>query len=73
MTEIDTVPLRNVLLARLAEADEEIAGEAMVGLALRGDTRVAGPLLEDQCSSPSQNDSEFGTLTLKRRPESRRC
>lgn len=65
-TEIDTVPLRDALLARLAEADEEIAGEAMVGLALRGDTRVAGPLLEAiNAVHRSQNDSEFGTLIFE--------
>jgi hypothetical protein len=46
MTEVNTVQLRDALFARVAEADEEIAGEAMLGLALRGDTRVAGPLLD---------------------------
>ena len=66
MTEVDTVPLRDALLARVAEGDEEIAGEAMVGLALRGDTRVAGPLLEAiNAAWHSQKVSEFSTLILE--------
>jgi len=66
MTEVDTVPLRDALLARVAEGDEEIAGEAMVGLALRGDTRVAGPLLEAiNAAWHSQNVGEFSTLIFE--------
>ena len=66
MTEVDTVQLREALLARVAEADEEISGEAMVGLALRGDTRVAEPLLKAiNAVHRSQNVSEFGSLIFE--------
>lgn len=66
MTEVDSGPLRAALLARVAEADEEIAGEAMVGLALRGDTRVAGPLLEAvNAACHSQNLGEFSLLIFE--------
>lgn len=46
MTEVDSIPLREALVKRLAETDEEIFGEAVVGLALRGDIRAAVPLLK---------------------------
>jgi HEAT repeat protein len=45
MTSVNSVALREALLERTNEPDDEISGEALVGLALRGDTRVAGPLL----------------------------
>ena len=40
MTAVDTPALREALLARLTDADPEIRGEAMIGLAQRGDERV---------------------------------
>lgn len=46
MTEEDSSAIRDALEKRLTETDDEIFGEALVGLALRGDTRVAKPLLE---------------------------
>lgn len=46
MVEVDSVPIREALVARLGDAGEEIRWEAIVGLAVRGDERVAGPLLE---------------------------
>lgn len=46
MTAVDSDALREALLKRTNEPDDEISGEALVGLALRGDTRVAVPLLK---------------------------
>jgi HEAT repeat protein len=46
MTSVDSDALREALLERSKESDDEISGEALVGLALRGDTRVAAPLLK---------------------------
>jgi HEAT repeat protein len=45
MTEMDSAKIREALLARVDEPDEEISGEALLGLTLRGDTRVIEPLL----------------------------
>jgi HEAT repeat protein len=45
MTSVDTPALREALLARLTDADPEIRGEAMIGLARRGDERVC-PAIE---------------------------
>ena len=44
--DTDTPALRAALYARLHDSDGDTAGEAMVGLARRKDTRVVGPLLE---------------------------
>jgi len=43
--DTDTPAIREALVARLDEADEEIRREAIVGLARRGDFRVLAPLL----------------------------
>lgn len=64
MTEVDSIPLREALLARIAEDDEEISGEALVGLALRGDTRVAEPLLT-AINSIHEGRREFGLLIIE--------
>jgi HEAT repeat protein len=61
MTSVDSSALREALLARIKEPDEEISGEALVGLALRGDTRVALPLLE-AINALHESQSGFGTL-----------
>jgi hypothetical protein len=51
MTAVDSPAIREALFARLTGEDYEVAGEALVGLALRGDVRVAQPLLEAMNSS----------------------
>jgi HEAT repeat protein len=45
MTEVDTPELREALLRRLTDANEEVRGEALVGLARRKDARVLEPLM----------------------------
>jgi hypothetical protein len=47
MSETDTPEIREALLARLTETDDEIRGEALVGLAQRGDIRIVDPLLQE--------------------------
>ena len=47
MTETDSPEIREALLARLTEIDDEIRGEALVGLAQRGDLRIVAPLLQE--------------------------
>jgi HEAT repeat protein len=61
MTEVDSVPLREALVTRATDEDEEISGEALVGLALRADTRVAAPLLE-VINALHESQREFGLL-----------
>jgi HEAT repeat protein len=46
MVEVDTSALRDALYARVNDLNDEVRGEALVGLALRGDSRVVTPLLE---------------------------
>jgi hypothetical protein len=43
--DADSPLIRDALAARLNESDEEIRGEAIVGLARRGDVRLAKPLM----------------------------
>jgi len=45
--DTDTQPIREALFARFEEEDDEIRGEALVGLARRGDIRVAAALLKE--------------------------
>ena len=45
--DADSPAIRAALFARLKEADDEIRGEALVGLARRGDTRSAVALLKE--------------------------
>lgn len=47
MIDTDTLAIRKALSARLQEADDEIRGEALVGLARRGDIRSASALLNE--------------------------
>ncbi len=54
MTELDTPEIRDALLNRLNEDDGEIRGEALVGLARRGDVRVATPLLNELANTNSE-------------------
>src|SRR5581483_9093861 len=45
--EADTPAIREVLAARLTDEDENVRGEAIVGLARRHDRRMVEPLLTD--------------------------
>jgi hypothetical protein len=47
MVGTDIPEIREALIARLTEADDEIRGEALVGLAQRGDIRIVDPLLQE--------------------------
>lgn len=44
LTERDSEDLRSALLRRVRDPDEEVRGEALLGLALRADARVEEPL-----------------------------
>lgn len=44
--DTDTPAIRTAMVARLDDEEENVAGEAMVGLARRKDRRVVAPLLE---------------------------
>jgi HEAT repeat protein len=45
LSDTDTPELRDALLRRLTDSNEEVRGEALVGLARRKDSRVLEPLL----------------------------
>jgi hypothetical protein len=45
--DTDTNAIREALLARLEDEDDEIRGEALVGLARRGDIRVVPAMLKE--------------------------
>ena len=47
MSELDTPEIREALLLRLAVENEEVRGEAMRGLATRGDSRAIPVILEE--------------------------
>jgi hypothetical protein len=47
LVEIDTTGIRDALVARLGEKDDEIRGEAFVGLAIRGDASVIPTFLRE--------------------------
>lgn len=49
MTELDTPQLRQALLARTEDSDEETRGEAIVGLARRRDVRVVAVIERELC------------------------
>jgi len=53
--ERDTLELRDALLARLGDPDEDTRAEALAGLAERGDERAVDPLLAelDKTTGPS--------------------
>lgn len=45
LLEVDSPAVRDALAARIDDPEGDISGEALVGLAVRGDQRAAGPLL----------------------------
>ena len=47
LTEVDTPELRETLLARLVDTDDNTRGEAVIGLAKRHDPRVVAPLIRE--------------------------
>ena len=47
LSEADTPEIREALSNRLADDDEEVRGEAMLGLAIRGDVRVVPLILAE--------------------------
>lgn len=65
MVEADSETIRDALLARAAEADDEISGEALVGLARRGDLRVVPLLIEAIQSIVQDANLEFGCLLIE--------
>lgn len=64
LVNADSGTIRDELMARVCELDDEISGEAIVGLAKRGDIRVVQPLL-DSIQSVLQENLEFGTLIFE--------
>lgn len=61
--DTDTPAIRQALLERLGEPDDEIRGEALVGLARRGDLRVAEALLKELNSFPAEELLEWVLIT----------
>ena len=53
LIEIDTPEIREALMARVNETDDEVRGEAIAGLARRGDSRVID-LLSREIDDPSR-------------------
>jgi HEAT repeat protein len=50
MIDTDTPEIREALLARVADSNDDARGEALVGLARRKDTRVLDPLIDELTS-----------------------
>jgi HEAT repeat protein len=55
MTEFDTPQLRQALLARTEDSDEETRGESIVGLARRRDVRVVAVIERELCRPDAAN------------------
>ena len=45
LSEVDTPELREALISRLSDEDAEVRGEALIGLAKRGDRRAISPVI----------------------------
>jgi len=52
MTDVDTPAVRQALVARLEDGNDEIRGEALTGLAQRRDQRVLEPLRRELTGRP---------------------
>jgi len=63
--DADSEAIREALLARVSDADDEISGEAIVGLAKRSDTRVVQPLLDAMQTILQESNLEFGSLIIE--------
>jgi HEAT repeat protein len=55
LTDVDTPELRDALLARMSEVDDEIRGEALIGLARRRHPTALG-LIRDELNCPFVGD-----------------
>ena len=55
MTELDDDKIRGALFARVSDEDAEIRGEALIGLARRGDQRVL-ELVRNELRNPFRGD-----------------
>lgn len=62
-TEVDTPELRNALIARLSDLDDETRNEALVGLTRRGDTRVVPAFLKELEFCPPEMLEEWRLIT----------
>ena len=62
-TSLDTPELREALVARLADFDPEIRGEAMIGLGRRGDDRAC-PAIEAALRGPFYGDWPLEAVEL---------
>lgn len=70
LTDADTPEIRTALLGRLEDSDPEIRGEALVGLAARGDRRAMPALRSEfegnlQGTWPLEAAAEFRDPTLR--------
>ena len=64
-SDADSESIREALLARVSESDDEISGEAIVGLAKRGDARVVQHLLDAIQAIIQEPNLEFGSLIIE--------
>lgn len=62
-TDVDTPALREALVARLADSDPEIRGEAMIGLARRGDQRAC-PAIDQELRGEFHGDWAIAAAEL---------
>ena len=71
--DADAADLRGALSARLADSDDETRGEAMVGLARRGDTSVISAVPDAlECGDPGQLVFDAAQAILEHYPQDER-